>query len=142
MAGHDTGWRHGRTLMADDQGGAAELAVGIPLLMLLVLGVIQFALLAHAQHIAALAAAQGVAVARTQHGTATAGQAQAEQVLAQLGNPLLTGTRVNVSVDARQARVTVTGTVESTVPGLRLRVRAVDAGAREVWTTPAPGGSP
>jgi Flp pilus assembly protein TadG len=142
MSGHDTGWRHGRKLMADDQGGAGELAVGIPLLMLLVLGVIQFALLAHAQHIASLAAAQGVAVARTQNGTAAAGQAQAEQALAQLGNPLLTGTRVNASVDARQARITVTGTVESIVPGLRLRVRAVDAGAREVWTTPATGGSP
>ena len=65
-------------LLREDAGaGAVELVIVTPLLMLLVLGVIQFALAEQAQHVAQAAATQALAAARVQDGTAAAGQAQA-----------------------------------------------------------------
>ena len=88
--------RAGLGLLRGDAGaGAAELVIVTPLLMLLVLGVIQFALAEQAQHVAQAAATQALAAARVQDGTAAAGQAQAATVLSQLGGSL-TGPAVTV----------------------------------------------
>ena len=125
--------RAGRGLPRRDAGaGAVELVIVTPLLMLLVLGVIQFALAEQAQHVAQAAATQALAAARVQDGTAAAGQAQAATVLSQLGGSL-TGPAVTVTRTATQARVTVTGGVESLIPGVRLHVRATVTGPAEEW---------
>lgn len=116
----------------DAGAGAVELVIVTPLLMLLVLGVIQFALAEQAQHVAQAAATQALAAARVQDGTAGAGQAQAATVLSQLGGSL-TGPAVIVTRTATQARVTVSGGVESLIPGVRLHVRATVAGPAEEW---------
>jgi Flp pilus assembly protein TadG len=116
----------------DAGAGAVELVIVTPLLMLLVLGVIQFALAEQAQHVAQAAATQALAAARVQDGTAAAGQAQAGTVLSQLGGSL-TGPAVTVTRTATQARVTVTGGVESLIPGVRLHVRATVTGPAEEW---------
>jgi Flp pilus assembly protein TadG len=117
----------------DAGAGAVELVIVTPLLMLLVLGVIQFALAEQAQHVAQAAATQALAAARVQDGTAAAGRAQAGTVLSQLGGSL-TGPAVTVTRTATQARVTVTGGVESLIPGVRLHVRATVTGPAEEWT--------
>jgi Flp pilus assembly protein TadG len=120
-------------LLREDAGaGAVELVIVTPLLMLLVLGVIQFALAEQAQHVAQAAATQALAAARVQDGTAAAGQTQAGTVLSQLGGSL-TGPAVTVTRTATQARVTVTGGVESLIPGVRLHVRATVTGPAEEW---------
>ena len=60
-------------LRRDERGAvAAELVIATPLLLLLIMGVIQFALWQHAEHIASAVAQQGVAVGRLQGETATA----------------------------------------------------------------------
>jgi TadE-like protein len=119
---------------ADAGAGAAELVIVTPLLMLLVLGVIQFALAEQAQHAAQAAATQALAATRVQDGTVAAGQAQAATVLAQVGGSL-TAPAVSITRTATQARVTVTGGVESLIPGIHLHVRATVAGPVEEWTT-------
>jgi Flp pilus assembly protein TadG len=124
-----------------DQAGAAtaELVVATPLLLLLVLGVIQFALWQHAEHVVTAAAQEGVRAARLQGGTAAGGQVEAESFLAQLGSHLVTDPRVIAQRDGAQARVEVDGRVEAVIPFLHLPVRAVSAGPVEAFQ-PATGG--
>ena len=110
---------------------AAELVIATPLLLLLIMGVIQFALWQHAEHIASAVAQQGVAVGRLQGETAAAGQNEAQSVLDQLGSTVLvdseiTATRTNVTTT-----VTVTGHAESIVGFFSLPVKAVAAGPTE-----------
>ena len=119
-------------LRRDERGAvAAELVIATPLLLLLIMGVIQFALWQHAEHIASAVAQQGVAVGRLQGETATAGQNEAQSVLDQLGSTVLvdsniTATRTNVTTT-----VTVTGHAESIVGLFSLPVKAVAAGPTE-----------
>jgi Flp pilus assembly protein TadG len=123
----------GRRLLRDETGaGMAETVIVTPLLLLLLLAVIQFALAEHGQHVAQAAATQALAAARVQDGSASAGQAQAAAVLAQLGHSLNAPT-VSVSRTATQATVTVTGGVETLIPGLHLIVHATVTGPVERW---------
>lgn len=107
------------------------------MLMLLILLIAQFAVWAHATHIAQAAAAQGLAAARVDGGTASAGASETRLVLDQLGRGPLKDPRVAVTRDQRQATVLVTGTAASVVPFLRLRVHAEAAGPAEVFRLPA-----
>ena len=122
-----------------NQAGAvtAELAVATPLLLLLVLGVIQFALWQHAEHVVTAAAQEGARAARVEGGTAAVGQARAEAFLAQLGGHVVLTPRVSAQRAAQTARVEVDGTAEAVIPFLHLPVRAVSAGPIEVFRPPA-----
>jgi Flp pilus assembly protein TadG len=110
--------------------GAAEIVIVTPLLLLLILAVIQFALAEQAEHVAQAAATQALAAARVQGGSTTAGQAQADAVLAQLGGSLASPS-VTVTRTATQATVTVTGTAATLIPGVRLHVHATVTGPVE-----------
>jgi len=112
---------------------SAELVVAMPLLLLLILLVAQFALWAHATHIAQAAAAQGLAAARVTGGTTTSGASAADQILTQLGKGPLHDPRVAVTRDPQQATVRVTGTATSVVPFLHLRVHGEATGPVEVF---------
>jgi Flp pilus assembly protein TadG len=120
-------------LRGDAGAGAAELVIVTPLLMLLILAVIQFAVAEQAQHAAQAAASQALAATRVQDGTVPAGQAQAATVLAQEGGSL-TAPAVSITRTATQATVTITGGVENLIPGIHLHVRATVAGPVEEWT--------
>ena len=124
---------------ADGEVGAvsAELVIAVPVLMLLLLLVVQFAVWAHATHVADTAAAQALAGARAEGGTADAGQDRATQVLAQLGNRVLVDPHIQVSRDTAHASVEIRGSALGVVPFLELPVRARAAGGVEVFT---PGG--
>src|SRR3989440_600300 len=91
------------------QAGSATLqtVLVMPLLLLLITLIVQFALWYHAAHIATAAAQDGARAARIEGGTAADGQARAQQVLEQLG--VLTGSSVTVTRDANVARVEVHG---------------------------------
>ncbi len=133
--------RHRRRLwraLARDESGAvsAELVIATPLLLLLIMGVIQFALWEHAEHIATAVAQQGVSVGRLQGETATAGQNQAQSVLDQLGPTVLAGSKITATRTAQMTTVTVTGHAESIIGLFSLPVRATAAGATENYTYP------
>ena len=125
--------------MPGDERGAvsAELVIATPLLLLLIMGVIQFALWEHAEHIASAVAQQGLSVARLQGETAGAGQAQAQTVLDQLGPSVLSDTHIAATRTATTTTVTVTGHAESILGLFSLPVKAVAVGPDEVYTNDA-----
>ena len=75
-------------LVRDDRG-SAELVVATPLLLLLILGVIQFALYEHASEVAQTSAAQALAATRVLGGTTTSGRNEAESLLSSVGRGVL-----------------------------------------------------
>lgn len=121
-----------RRLLHGDRGAVTvELVIATPLLLLLLLAIVQFALWSHATHIAQAAASQGLAAARVQDGTAAAGSASAQQMLDQLARGPLTGATVSTDRTATSASVQVSGAATSVVPFLTLPVHAEAAGPVE-----------
>lgn len=122
-------------LRTDQRGaGTVELVIATPLLLLLILLIVQFALYMHATHIAQAAASQALSAARVSSGSTTAGTTEANRVLSPLGNGPLRASSVDVQRTATQASVTITGTVTSVVPLLTLTVHAEAVGPVERWT--------
>jgi Flp pilus assembly protein TadG len=127
-----TGRGRVRELLRGDRGAvSAELVVATPLLLLMLLVIVQFALWSHATHIAQAAASQGVAVARAQNGTAAAGSASARQMLDQLASGPLTGADVTADRTTTSASIRITGTATSVIPFLSLPVHAEAVGPVE-----------
>lgn len=125
----------------DERGQVtAELVIIMPLLMTLILVIAQVALWAQATHIAQAAASEALSATRVQGGTVQAGDAEAAQVLAQLGTATLRDPRVTVTRDAARASVTVHGSASAVVPFLQLPVHAEAAGPveafRDIGTAP------
>ncbi len=116
-----------------DQTGSATLqtVLVMPLLLLVITAIVQFALWYHASHIAIAAAQDGARAARVEGGTSQTGRVRAQQVIDQLGTRVLNNTTVTVTRDAEMARVEVRGLAPELVPGLRLPVHAVSAGKTE-----------
>lgn len=112
---------------------SAELVVATPLLLLLVLAVVQFALWQHAAHVANAAAQEGARSARLEGGSSTAGQARAEGLLVSLGRTTLADPNVTVRLDGERARVEVSGYASSVLPFLRLPVKAASEGPLETF---------
>jgi hypothetical protein len=114
-----------------------EAVLVIPVLMVIVLLVVQFALWAHAAQVVQLAASEGDRAARTAGGGAGAGRAGAEAVLASSGSVVTSGSAtVSMGADA-QVTVTVTGQAEAVLPWLRLPVSATQVGPVQEFRTEA-----
>lgn len=122
------------------EGGSAtlEMVLATPLLLLLLLAIVQFALWQHAIHIADAAAQEGARAARLQGGTASAGAARTHQFLAQLSPTLLTHPQIVARRDANTARVQVTGQALMLIPGLHLPVRVASQGEVEAFQPDQP----
>jgi len=127
-----------RHALARGESGAvsAELVIATPLLLLLIMGVIQFALWEHAEHVATAVAQQGVSVARLQGETAAAGQNQAQSVLDQLGPTVLAGSNITATRTDQMTTVTVTGHAESIIGLFSLPVKATASGPTEMYSNP------
>jgi Flp pilus assembly protein TadG len=123
--------RRRRCRSARDDRGSAELVVATPLLLLLILGVIQFALYEHASEVAQTSAAQALAATRVLGGTTTSGRNEAESLLSSVGRSVLINPVVSVSRGATTAAVTVTGSAEGIIPLLHLAVSASSSGPIE-----------
>ncbi|WP_223199356.1 TadE/TadG family type IV pilus assembly protein [Solihabitans fulvus] len=118
--------------MCRDRGSvSAELVIATPLLLLMLLAIVQFALWSHATHVAQAAASQGLAAARAQSGTAAAGAASAQRMLDQLARGPLTGASVSAERTATSASIRISGTAASVIPFLRLPVHAEAVGPVE-----------
>ena len=118
---------------ATRQRGSAtvEITIAAPLAIFLLLLVVQYAMWAHATHIAQAAANTGVQAARAHGGSTTDGHADTHAMLDQLAGAVLTGTSVTVDITPTEATVTVTGTAMSVLPGIQLPVRATVTAPRE-----------
>lgn len=118
---------------SDRGAGAAELVIAVPLLMLLILLIVQFAIWAHASSIAQATAEEALAAARVQGGTAAAGQQRAAQVLGQIGSSVLVSPHVLVTRTAGTVTVQITATVEEVlpIPGLSFPVHVTVTGPVE-----------
>jgi Flp pilus assembly protein TadG len=129
-----------RRAVGDERGAvAAELVIATPLLLLLIMGVIQFALWQHATHVAEAAAQQALSVGRLQGETPAAGETQGEAVLAQVGGGVLIDSKVTATKTAAVTTVVVTGRAVSVVGLFSLPVQAVASGPSEALTTPGQG---
>ena len=128
------GRRHGgrRARWRGESGAvAAELVIATPLLLLLILGVIQFALWEHATNLAEAAAQQGLSVARLQGETAQAGTAETQSVLTQLAGGVLIGPQVRATRTGASTTVVVSGHAESVAGLFSLPVQATAVGPTE-----------
>ena len=86
--------------------------------------VVQFAVGAHASHIAQAAANAGAQAGRLYHATNGDAQTAATTLLDQSAGTILANPAVAVTRTATAITVTVTGTASTVVPGLTLPIRA------------------
>lgn len=123
--------RPGRLLAGERGSVSAELVVAAPVLLLVMLLCMQFALWSHASQIAQSAASQGLSQLRAQHGTPEAATATTRRLLDQLALGPLTVTDIQAVRRADTAVVTVTGTATEIIPLVALPVRAEASGPVE-----------
>lgn len=119
-----------------DRGNAAiELAVLMPVIVALLFGSIQVALVFLARHTALAAAQEGVTAQRVYQAPSGVGRVRAGAFLAE-HNEWITGTAVTVSNDPQSVTITVTGRAIRLVPFIDVRVSATAHGTIERTTTP------
>jgi Flp pilus assembly protein TadG len=116
------------------QRGSAsvEITLAAPLAIFLLLLIVQYAMWAHATHIAQAAANTGVQAARVHGGSQQAGHADTQTVLDQMAGTVLTGTNVTVELTGTDANVTVTGQAMAVIPGISVPVHASVTAPREL----------
>jgi Flp pilus assembly protein TadG len=119
-----------------DRGASTlELALLTPILLLVILLVIQFAMVFHARHVALAAAQSGARVARGQDrgDWKGAAEARAREYVQQIGPELLTGASARAGGDRSRRWVTVSGTAVRVVPFLTFRVSQRSSGPIECY---------
>jgi Flp pilus assembly protein TadG len=119
---------YGRTFASrrgvEDGSTVIEAVLVIPVLMLLLLLVVQFALWSHAAQVAQLAASTGDRTARAVGGGPAQGVDRAQSILTGPGSDV-TSSNVTYSIlPGDMVEITVTGSAESILPGLSLPVSA------------------
>ncbi|MHB8246067.1 MAG: TadE/TadG family type IV pilus assembly protein [Acidimicrobiales bacterium] len=118
----------------DDKGaGSLEMVLVFPVLLVLILAIVQFGLFYEAEHAAISAAEEGAQTARLYGSSAAAGDNAAKSFLHQAAPTLIQGGVVKVTRSATTARASVTGVVESIVPGLHLHVAATSSAPVEAF---------
>jgi Flp pilus assembly protein TadG len=125
MAGHADGSgsrgrlrRRSTSLRAVDDSGysVVEASITLPVLILLTMLVVQWALVWHGRHVAEAAAQDGLRAARGYHATAAAGQGAAENYLRDVAPRLLASPQVDVTRTATTVTVHVHADVLSVLP--------------------------
>ena len=128
--------RRGRRASAQRGSAAVELVLLTPLLMILVLVVVQFALWQHARQVLLAAAQEGARAARAQGGTSEDGRGRALDYIEQIGPDLVSSADVDVERRLDVVSVRIRGQAVNIVPGLPLRVSATSAGPVERFRAP------
>jgi Flp pilus assembly protein TadG len=125
----------------DDRGySIVEAAITLPVVVLLTMLVVQYALLWHGRHVAQGAAAEGVRAGRGYLSSAAAGQARAERYLHALAPRLLTGSSVAATRDATTVDVHVRARVLRVIPFGSYEVQESARGPVERFVPPGAGG--
>jgi Flp pilus assembly protein TadG len=121
-----------RTAPRDDRGTASvEVTLAMPLLGLLLLVVVQFAVWAHATHIAQAAANQGVQTSRAYGSTVAVGVEDTNAILDQTAGSILVERTVTANNTATTSTVTVDGEAAAVLPGLSLPIHVSVTAPRE-----------
>jgi hypothetical protein len=114
--------------VTDGGSTVIEAVLVIPVLMLLILIVIQFALWAHAAQVAQLAASTGDRAARAVGGGPGQGADRARSIMGGPGSGV-TSSEVSYSIlPGDVVQITVTGKAETILPGFSLPVSAKSVG--------------
>lgn len=103
----------------------------MPMLIILITFVIQFALWSHASHVVVAAAQEGAQQARLEGGSAAQAKAKAADFIAQTAPKLILEPQVAASRTAELATVTVRANVSSLIPGINLTVNGLATGSVE-----------
>jgi Flp pilus assembly protein TadG len=100
---------------------AIEFVIVVSMLLVSFLVMLQYAVKAHASHVAQAAAEQGAEAAAAYHGTAAAGETTARAYVAKLGGGL---THVSVTAirTGATSRVTITGDAQQVFPFVPVHV--------------------
>ncbi len=115
-----------------DRGSViVEAMVLVPVIMLILLAVVQFALWAHASQVAQLAASEGDRAARSFGGGAAEGVTRAQSVLHGPGSNLAASSAAVALLPGDQVRITITGRAVSILPGISLPVSATVIGPKQ-----------
>lgn len=126
------GTRVGKPLMrrtATDVGSTViEAVLLIPVFMLLILIVIQFALWSHAAQVAQLAASTGDRTARSIGAGPSEGADRARSVLSGPGSDITSSTVSYLLLPGDLVEITVAGNAETILPGFSLPVSAKTVG--------------
>ena len=126
-----------RTPAADTDRGSSTLGaiLVIPVMILLTMLVLQFAMLWHGKHVAAAVAQTGVQGAAGYRFSAADGQAQAEGYLADVAPNLLRDAAVTVDRTAATVTARVTARIPSVLPFTEFDVQESATGPVERFTT-------
>lgn len=122
-----------RPRRARGEAGIATLAAVLlmPAVVLVIMTIAQAVVYYHASHLATAAAQEGMRAAQARNATEAAGQAHAQDFLAQAGPSLVLEPTVDVTRSADTARVEIRATAARLVPGLSLDIHAVASGPVE-----------
>lgn len=123
--------QHRNRLSGERGSVSVQLVVATPLMLLMVMLIVQFALWQHAMHVAEAAAQQGVTAARVYGGSDADGQNSAQAELSNFSHSIVVDPSVAVTRTATTVQITVSGHVETVVPGLSLPVHVVANGPIE-----------
>lgn len=135
---------HPRPGTKGERGAAMlELALVAPLLMLLVLGAVQFALWYHAQSVVLAAAQDGARLAAAETGTASAGRQRALALLHTGLGQMANNAAVDAHRDPDVTVVSVTAELRPLLPVARsLHLRATGRSLTERFRPIPAGGTP
>lgn len=129
--------RASRPTLWDERGSTTATVIVFPVVLLLLMLVLQFALAFHAKAVVTAAAQDGNRAAQLAAGDQIAGEHEATAVVAESASSLLRDVRVDVDVaaDGREVTTTVDGDVVRLlpIPGLRLQVQASASGPTETF---------
>lgn len=122
----------------DERGATSVVQVVLiaPTLLLILMFIVQYALVAHAQSVAEAAAGEGAAAARKADGSEGDAQARTAQYLDSLGPKMLSERSIAVNRTPESATVTVTGRVISLVPGIHPKISETASGPVERFVAP------
>jgi TadE-like protein len=112
-----------------------ELALLTPILLLVMLLVVQFAMVYHARHVALAAAQAGARIARSEDGAAweQRSRVKARTYLRQIGPRLLNGPRVDTDATGDERFVVVSGYAVEVLPFFRFRISERSGGPIECF---------
>ncbi|MDL4776117.1 MULTISPECIES: TadE family protein [Thermomonosporaceae] len=128
-----------------DQGASSmEWALLTPIIILVLLAVVQFAMVYHARHVALAAAQSGARVARTQPeggGWRDEAVAKATGDVRKIGPNLLGGLRVAAGEEGDQRWVQVSGEAVKVIPFMSFHVEQRSEGPIECFRPDVDGGT-
>jgi Flp pilus assembly protein TadG len=106
-----------KRLLPRDDRGAAEMLFAIPLMFVMLLGILQYGLWAHAHHRAQAIATEALAAGRAFEATEQDGRERGQALAEDLGSTVLADTRIQVQRRDGTTHVDVEGTSIGLLPG-------------------------